>query len=173
MSPIVILIISIVLVVAGILVCKLHAFLALLLAALVAAFLTSGEALDTYALDEAETEFESLFGQRPGDEEAQVEYDESKIEFVDKYKAKFLKRSPMSRVANGFGATCGKIGILIAMASIIGKCMLDSGSADRIVRTVLKKLGQKNAGVAFMGSGFLLSIPVFFDTVFYLSLIHI
>ena len=66
MSPIVILIISIVLVVAGILVCKLHAFLALLLAALVAAFLTSGEALDTYALDEAETEFESLFGQRPG-----------------------------------------------------------------------------------------------------------
>ena len=143
MSPIVILIISIVLVVAGILVCKLHAFLALLLAALVAAFLTSGEALDTYALDEAETEFESLFGQRPGDEKAQAEYDESKIEFVDKYKAKFLKRSPMSRVANGFGATCGKIGILIAMASIIGKCMLDSGSADRIVRTVLKKLGQK------------------------------
>ena len=170
MSPIVILIISIVLVVAGILVCKLHAFLALLLAALVAAFLTSGEALDTYALDEAETEFESLFGQRPGDEITQAEYDESKIEFVDKYKAKFLKRSPMSRVANGFGATCGKIGILIAMASIIGKCMLDSGSADRIVRTVLKKLGQKNAGVAFMGSGFLLSIPVFFDTVFYLMI---
>ena len=67
MSPIVILIISIVLVVAGILVCKLHAFLALLLAALVAAFLTSGEALDTYALDEAETEFERLFGQRPGE----------------------------------------------------------------------------------------------------------
>ena len=86
----------------------LHAFLALLLAALVAAFLTSGEALDTYALDEAETEFEVYSANAPRDEKAQAEYDESKIEFVDKYKAKFLKRSPMSRVANGLVPRVGK-----------------------------------------------------------------
>ena len=62
MSPIIILVISIVLVVAGILVCKLHAFLALLLAALVAAFLTSESALETYALDDGEQSFIKLFG---------------------------------------------------------------------------------------------------------------
>jgi len=31
-------------------------------------------------------------------------------------------------------------------------------------------VGEKRAGLAFMGSGFLLSIPVFFDTVFYLMI---
>jgi GntP family gluconate:H+ symporter len=74
------------------------------------------------------------------------------------------------RVATGFGATCTKIGILIAMASIIGKCLLDSGAADRIVRSALKLLGERGAPAAFLGSGFLLGIPVFFDTVFYLMI---
>lgn len=170
MSPIIILIISIILVVAGILVCKLHAFLALLLAALVAAFLTSETALDTYAVDEAEKSFITLYGANPKDSSSQQQYDQIRKIYIEKYAAQFKKKSAMVRVAEGFGSTCGKIGILIAMASIIGKCMLDSGSADRIVRTVLKRLGQKNAGVAFMGSGFLLSIPVFFDTVFYLMI---
>lgn len=75
-----------------------------------------------------------------------------------------------SRVAGGFGGTCVKIGILIAMAAIIGKCLLDSGAADRIVRTILGWFGEKAAPVAFMTSGFFLGIPVFFDTVFYLMI---
>ncbi|MBT5021081.1 GntP family permease [bacterium] len=75
-----------------------------------------------------------------------------------------------SRVASGFGGTCVKIGILIAMAAIIGKCLLDSGAADRIVRTILGWFGEKAAPVAFMSSGFFLGIPVFFDTVFYLMI---
>jgi GntP family gluconate:H+ symporter len=54
------------------------------------------------------------------------------------------------------------------MAAIIGKCMMDSGAADRIVRSVLKLLGEKRAATALMLSGFVLSVPVFFDTVFYL-----
>ena len=170
MSPIIILVISIVLVVAGILVCKLHAFLALLLAALVAAFLTSESALETYALDDGEQSFIKLFGNSPDADTTLEEYDRTKSADLTKYQKQFKKKSAMLRVAEGFGTTCGKIGILIAMASIIGKCMLDSGSADRIVRTVLKRLGQKRAGLAFMGSGFLLSIPVFFDTVFYLMI---
>lgn len=75
-----------------------------------------------------------------------------------------------TRVAEGFGSTCGKIGILIAMAAIIGKCLLDSGAADRIVRSTLKLLGERGAPAAFLSSGFLLAIPVFFDTVFYLMI---
>ena len=46
--------------------------------------------------------------------------------------------------------------------------MMDSGAADRVVRTFLKLLGEKRAPTALMLSGFVLSIPVFFDTVFYL-----
>jgi H+/gluconate symporter-like permease len=74
----------------------------------------------------------------------------------------------IDRVAKAFGATAGGIGIVIAMAAVIGKCMLDSGAADRIVRFFIKLLGEKRAPLALMGSGYLLAIPVFFDTVFYL-----
>jgi GntP family gluconate:H+ symporter len=74
----------------------------------------------------------------------------------------------ISRVAEAFGGAAGKIGIVIALAAVIGKCMLDSGAADRIVRSFLRLFGEQRAPAALMGSGFVLAIPVFFDTVFYL-----
>ena len=74
----------------------------------------------------------------------------------------------ISRVAAAFGSTAGSIGIVIALAVVIGKCMMDSGAADRIVRGFLSLLGEKRSSTALMASGFVLSIPVFFDTVFYL-----
>ena len=76
----------------------------------------------------------------------------------------------MSQVSEGFGEGCRKIGILIAMAAIIGKCLLASGAAERIVKALLGAFGVKRAPIAFLGSGFFLGIPVFFDTVFYLLL---
>jgi GntP family gluconate:H+ symporter len=79
-------------------------------------------------------------------------------------------RTVGERVAAAFGNTCGKIGILIALAAIIGKCLLDSGAADRIVRSALRWVGESGAPLAFVCSGFLLGIPVFFDTVFYLMM---
>ena len=80
------------------------------------------------------------------------------------------KKTIGERVASAFGSTCTSIGILIAMAAIIGKCLLDSGSADRIVRSTMKVVGERGAPLAFIGSGFMLGIPVFFDTVFYLMI---
>jgi GntP family gluconate:H+ symporter len=74
----------------------------------------------------------------------------------------------VGRVAAAFGSTAGKIGVVIAAAAVVGKCMMDSGAADRIVRAFMRLLGQRRAPTALMGSGFVLSIPVFFDTVFYL-----
>mgnify|MGYP006285101741 FL=1 len=74
----------------------------------------------------------------------------------------------VSRVAAAFGNVVGAIGIVIALAAVIGKCLMESGAADRIVRSFLRLLGQKHASWALMGSGFILSVPVFFDTVFYL-----
>jgi H+/gluconate symporter-like permease len=76
--------------------------------------------------------------------------------------------SRMNAVVSGFGTSAGNIGIVIAMASIIGKCMLDSGAADRIVHSAIRVTGEKKAALGLMASGFILAIPVFFDTVFYL-----
>lgn len=72
------------------------------------------------------------------------------------------------RVVEAFGSTAGSIGIVIALAAIIGKCAMDSGAADRVVRTALRLFGEKRAPSALCSAGFLLAIPVFFDTVFYL-----
>ncbi|MEM9365853.1 MAG: SLC13 family permease [Planctomycetota bacterium] len=74
----------------------------------------------------------------------------------------------MSAVVSAFGSSAAGVGIVIAMAAIIGKCMLDSGSADRIVHTAVDATGEKKASLGLMISGFVLAIPVFFDTVFYL-----
>ncbi|WP_233216427.1 GntP family permease [Blastopirellula marina] len=73
-----------------------------------------------------------------------------------------------SRVASSFGGTAGGVGIVIALAAVIGKCMLDSGAADRVVRAFMSIFGEKRSPIALMGSGFVLAVPVFFDTVFYL-----
>ncbi|UUO06627.1 GntP family permease [Blastopirellula sp. J2-11] len=73
-----------------------------------------------------------------------------------------------SRVASAFGGMAGGVGIVIALAAIIGKCMLDSGAADRVVRWMMNICGEERAPAALMGSGFILAVPVFFDTVFYL-----
>ncbi len=74
----------------------------------------------------------------------------------------------ISRVADAFGSAAGKIGIVIALAAVIGKCLMDSGAADKIVRSFLRVLGEKRTPEALAGASFVLAIPVFFDTVFYL-----
>ncbi|HEX5787769.1 MAG TPA: SLC13 family permease [Woeseiaceae bacterium] len=72
------------------------------------------------------------------------------------------------RVAEAFGTTAAGVGVVIALAAIIGVAMTASGAADRIVRFFLALFGEKRGDTALMASGFTLAIPVFFDTVFFL-----
>ncbi|MCB1227238.1 MAG: hypothetical protein KDK99_15580 [Verrucomicrobiales bacterium] len=72
------------------------------------------------------------------------------------------------RVLEALGGMAGRLSLIIACAAVIGKCMTESGAADRIVRGFLKLFGERRAPAALMCSGFALSMPVFFDTVFYL-----
>lgn len=74
----------------------------------------------------------------------------------------------MPKVAELFGVICGKVGIVIALAALIGQCLMESGAADKIVRVFVRLLGEKRASLSMLSSGYVLSIPVFFDTVFYL-----
>lgn len=143
MDPLWILFIGMVVVLGGILALRLHAFLALVLGALVVAAFTPAEAVVKHGLSK-----------KLSPEAAQKVADQPVIE----------------RVTREFGATAGRIGVLIAFASIVGKCLLDSGGADRIVRTTLRVLGEQRAPLAFIASGFLLGIPVFFETVFLLMI---
>ncbi|MCY7350239.1 MAG: GntP family permease [Cytophagaceae bacterium] len=142
-DPLFILAVGIVIVVGGIIGLKLHPFLALLLGAFFVALLTPATAIEQFALAK---------GTAPA------------------AAAALAQKNIGERIATEFGATCGKIGILIAMAAIIGKCMLDSGAAERIIRSVLRLTGIDKAPGAFLISSFFIGIPVFFDTVLFLMI---
>jgi GntP family gluconate:H+ symporter len=74
----------------------------------------------------------------------------------------------MPAVAGEFGSVCASIAIVIALAALIGQCLMESGAADKIVRVFVRALGEKHASLSLLSSGYVLSVPVFFDTVFYL-----
>ena len=69
-----------------------------------------------------------------------------------------------------FGVTAGKISLVIALASVIGMCLMESGAADKVVRRFLAAFGEKRAGFALFTSSYILSMPIFFDTFFMLLL---
>lgn len=67
-----------------------------------------------------------------------------------------------------FGGVAGAIAISIGLASIIGLALMESGAADKVVRRFLAVFGEKRAGWALLFSTYILSIPIFFDTMFML-----
>ncbi len=129
--PFGVLFISVALIVFLITVLRVHAFLALTLAAVTAGLLSA-----------------SLPGE-PG-------------------KAHWVQAVELTAAA--FGTTAGNIGIVIALASMIGLCLMESGAADKVVRRFLAVFGEHRAGTALLISGYILSIPIFFDTFFMLLL---
>ncbi len=134
-------------VLASILVFRLHAFLTLLLAGVLVAALAGGEPITQF------TEFQVAKGRMSADEAAEL-----------------LKLSPSVRLATEFGEMAGNIGILIALASVVGGCLLESRAASVIVDKLLQIVGPRRAPEAMAVSAFVLAIPVFFDTVFYLMI---
>ena len=67
-----------------------------------------------------------------------------------------------------FGTVCGKVGVVIALASILGVCIMESGAADKVVRRFIAVFSERRAGLALVTGGFLLGLPIFFDTFFML-----
>ncbi len=74
----------------------------------------------------------------------------------------------LEATGSAFGDLVGAIGIAIALAAIIGDCLLRSGAADRIAGSLLRLFGEGRAVWALAAAAYVLSIPVFFDTVFFL-----
>jgi GntP family gluconate:H+ symporter len=71
-------------------------------------------------------------------------------------------------VATDFGVIAGRIGLVIAFAAVIGEALLKSGAAMSIVRRIADLVGEPRAHISMWTAGYVLAIPVFFDTVFYL-----
>jgi gluconate:H+ symporter, GntP family len=130
--PLVVLAVSIATVIVLISIVRMHAFLALVIAALVAGLFTQT-------------------GMLPGEAEGKSHWVQA-IELV----------------SVNLGNAAAGIAISIGLASIIGFCLMESGSADKVVRRFLAFFGEKRAGMALLWSTYILSVPIFFDTMFML-----
>lgn len=139
--PFVVLAISVALVVFLITKVRLHPFLALTIAAFACGFLTDASKIDLAG---------KLGSGASGDARAN-----SWVAAVDLTSLEF-------------GKAAGAIAISIGLASIIGLCLMESGAADKVVRRFLGAFGEKRAGMALLASTYVLSIPIFFDTMFML-----
>lgn len=128
--PLVVLAVSITAIIVLISVVRVHAFLALIIAALIAGMMTA-----------------------PG--KLSKDPNEHFVQAIE-------------QTSVNLGKSASGIAISIVLASIIGFCLMESGAADKVVRRFLAFFGEKRAGMALLWSTYILSVPIFFDTMFML-----
>ncbi len=69
---------------------------------------------------------------------------------------------------DGFGSVLGFVGIILALGTMLGKMMAESGGADQIARTLIQAFGKQRVHWAMMLAAFLVGIPLFFEIGFIL-----
>jgi len=72
-------------------------------------------------------------------------------------------RDILLSVQQGMASTLGFIAIVVGLGAMLGAILENSGGVQSLASFVLKRAGEKNASWALMITGFLVSIPVFFD----------
>lgn len=79
---------------------------------------------------------------------------------------------PMSTVVHSFeagvGATLGHIAIVVALGTMLGKMMAESGGADQIAHTLIRLFGEKRIHWAMVVIGLVIGLPAFFEVGFVL-----
>jgi gluconate:H+ symporter, GntP family len=68
----------------------------------------------------------------------------------------------------GVGGTLGHIAIVVALGTMLGKMMAESGGADQIAHTLIRLFGEKNVHWAMMVIGLVVGLPAFFEVGFVL-----
>ena len=68
----------------------------------------------------------------------------------------------------GVGGALGHIAVVVALGTMLGKMMAESGGADQIAFTLIRFFGEKNIPWAMMVIGLLIGLPAFFEVGFVL-----
>ncbi|RRO16019.1 gluconate transporter [Saccharopolyspora rhizosphaerae] len=63
----------------------------------------------------------------------------------------------------GLGETVGDVGLLVALGAMLGKLLTDSGGADQVVETVMRRTTSKTLPWAMVFIAALLGLPMFFE----------
>ncbi len=143
MNSLLIVAIGIVSVLVCIILLRLHVVISLLFAALITGILCSQYQLQQFALQSGMTELNAT---------------------------NFSHQTIGVRLSTAFGNTAAKIGLVVVLASIIGSALIKSGAAERIIRGLLRRVGEENAAIAFISGSFALAIPIFIDMVYFLMI---
>ncbi|HZO18494.1 MAG TPA: SLC13 family permease, partial [Gemmatimonadaceae bacterium] len=69
---------------------------------------------------------------------------------------------------DGVGGVLGFIAIVVALGTMLGKMMAESGGATRIATTLIARFGERRVHWAIMFVAFIVGIPVFFQVGFVL-----
>src|SRR5579859_5018680 len=68
----------------------------------------------------------------------------------------------------GLGATLGHIAIIVALGTMLGKMLAESGGADQVAHTLIDFFGENRVAWAMMAIGLLVGLPCFFEVGFVL-----
>ncbi|GAB3258551.1 gluconate transporter [Larkinella harenae] len=74
----------------------------------------------------------------------------------------------LDSVQKGIGGTLGSITAIIALGAMLGKLVAQSGAAQRIAIQLMDLVGTKHARWAFMVTGFIVGLPLFYSVGFLL-----
>ena len=72
----------------------------------------------------------------------------------------------LANIGQGFGGIMSEIGIIVFLGVILGQILHDSGCTRQIAHKMLSIVGAKKAPTAINLTGYIISIPVFFDVAF-------
>ncbi len=74
----------------------------------------------------------------------------------------------ISNITSGMSNTLGFVATIVGLGAILGGVLEHSGGSQAMAQFLLQKLGEQRASLAFVLTGFLVAIPVFFDVAFVL-----
>lgn len=72
----------------------------------------------------------------------------------------------LSSIEKGVGSTLGSVALIISLGAILGKLLENSGAAEQIASTLIKRFGQKHIQWAVLLTGFLIGIPLYYNAGF-------
>lgn len=72
----------------------------------------------------------------------------------------------LDAIKKGMGETLGFVAVVVGLGAMLGQMLEVSGGVERLAQELLKKFGESNAQWALALTGFIVSIPIFFDVGF-------
>ncbi|WP_019928734.1 GntP family permease [Nocardia sp. BMG111209] len=69
----------------------------------------------------------------------------------------------LKSLTTGVGGVLGNVGVIVALGAMLGKLLVDSGGADRLVGAIVDRVGERRAPWAMVLAAMVIGIPMFFE----------